>query len=277
VRILVTGAGGMVGRDVALSAARAGHDVVALGREELDVTRPEAAARRLADERPDAVVNCAGWTDVDAAEEDERAALAVNAPRGFFGAVASAGAVLAHVSTDYVFDGSKRSPYLEGDRPAPRSAYGRTKLAGERSLQEAGGPHLLVRSGWLFGTAGGNFVETVLRLARERGELDVVEDQVGCPTATADLADALLGLLAREARGTWHLAAAGECSWCAFAKAIVAAAGIPCEVRPMSSSRLARPAPRPAYSVLRSQRGAPPLPHWRDALRRYLAERSVPA
>jgi dTDP-4-dehydrorhamnose reductase len=117
----------------------------------------------------------------------------------------------------------------------------------------------------------------VLRLARERGELDVVEDQVGCPTATADLADALLGLLAREARGTWHLAAAGECSWCAFAKAIVAAAGIPCEVRPMSSSRLARPAPRPAYSVLRSQRGAPPLPHWRDALRRYLAERSVPA
>jgi dTDP-4-dehydrorhamnose reductase len=273
----VTGAGGMLGRDVVAAAARAGHEVVAVGREGLDVRAADAAARRLADERPDAVVNCAAYTDVDGAEADEAAALAVNAPAGFFAAVARAGAVLVHVSTDYVFDGRKRAPYVESDPPGPESAYGRTKLAGERAAAAAGGPHLVVRSSWLYGAGGRNFVETMLRLAGERDSVRVVDDQVGCPTSTADLATGLIGLLEAGARGTWHLAADGQCSWFAFAREIFAAAAVACTVEPTSSEALGRPAPRPAYSVLRSERGAAPLPHWRAGLRRYLAERAVAA
>ena len=264
----------MLGEDVVRAAALAGHEVGALTRRELDVTDAEGARERLRAERPDAVVNCAAWTDVDGAEADEAPARAVNAPGPFFEAVAAVDAVLLHPSTDYVFDGAKRSPYRESDPTAPRSAYGRTKLAGERALATAGGPHLVVRSGWLFGRGGRNFVDTILRLARERHHLDVVDDQVGCPTSTVHLAGGLLELLEGGARGTWHLAADGQCSWWDLAREAVAGAGVDCEVRPTSTAALGRPAPRPAYSVLRSERGLAPLPHWREGLRLHLAARA---
>ena len=263
----------MLGGDVAGAARRAGHEVVALARTELDVTDPERGAERLAEHRPDAVVNCAAWTDVDGAEAKEDRALAANAPAGFFARVAEAGAVLLHVSTDYVFDGTKRTPYVEGDLPAPQGAYGRTKLAGEEAARAAGGPYLVVRSGWLYGAGGRNFVETMLRLGRERGHVRVVDDQLGCPTSTRDLAEGLVDLLETDARGLWHLAAEGECTWFALAREALDRAGIPCTVEPTTTAELGRPAPRPAYSVLRSERGAPPLPHWRKGLARYLAER----
>ena len=264
----------MLGSDVAAAGRRAGHDVVALTRAELDVTRPDHAAVRLAEHRPDAVVNCAAWTDVDGAEAEEARALEANAPAAFFVRVADAGAVLLHVSTDYVFDGAKRTPYVEGDRPAPQGAYGRTKLAGEETARASGGPHLVVRSGWLYGTGGDNFVDTMLRLGRERGHVTVVDDQLGCPTSTRDLADGLVELLEREARGLWHLAAEGECTWFTLAREALLRAGIPCTVEPTTTAALGRPAPRPDYSVLRSERGARPLPHWREGVARYLAERA---
>jgi dTDP-4-dehydrorhamnose reductase len=189
-------------------------------------------------------------------------------------AAAAAGAWTVHVSSDYVFDGSKRDPYVESDAPSPISEYGRSKLAGEREVAaRAPGQHTIVRSSWLFGTGGPCFPATILRLARERGELTVVDDQVGCPTFTGHLADALVRIGAEASSGVVHVAAAGQCSWFEFASAIVTAAELGCEVRPVGTDAFPRPAPRPAYSVLRSERPeAPVLPSWEDGLSRYMSE-----
>jgi dTDP-4-dehydrorhamnose reductase len=242
------------------------------------ITDAAAVARALADARPDVVINSAAWTNVDGAETDEAGALAVNgAGAGNVArAAAERGAWTIHVSSDYVFDGSKRSPYLESDPVGPLSAYGRTKLAGERAVAEAAPErHTIVRSSWLFGAGGPCFPATILRLARERDELKVVEDQIGCPTFTGHLAEALLDLAARERRlaGIVHIAASGSCSWFEFAREIVMAAGVTCEVKPCSTEEFPRPATRPAYSVLRSERGdeVPVLPEWREGLARYMA------
>jgi dTDP-4-dehydrorhamnose reductase len=222
---------------------------------DLDVTRP-----------PDQVTSCylvlhaAAWTDVDGAEADPERARSVNV-EGTRN-VAALGAPVVYYSTDYVFDGSKREPYVESDAPRPLSVYGQTKLEGEGEVREG----WIVRSSWLFGWTGKNFVRTMLELGRERDEVSVVADQVGCPTYVGHLAAATQEVLPRP-HGIWHLAAQGECTWAEFARAIFEEADLPTRVREITTEELDRPAPRPAYSVLRSEKGAPELPHWREGLR----------
>jgi dTDP-4-dehydrorhamnose reductase len=283
-RILITGSAGMLGQDVWAAAAAAGHEAIALSRSELDVTDAAAVDAALSRERPEVLVNCAAWTDVDGAEAAYAAALAVNGPgAGNLAAAASAsGAWTIHVSTDYVFDGSKQGPYVESDRVAPLSAYGRSKLDGELAVAQAAPErHTIVRSSWLFGAGGPCFPATILRLAAERDELTVVDDQIGCPTFTGHLAGAIVelaGARADPAVGILHVAGAGHCSWYELAQKIVATAGLSCEVRPGATADLGRPAPRPAYSVLGTEREsqAPRLPHWHEGLAAFMAS-GVPA
>jgi dTDP-4-dehydrorhamnose reductase len=278
VKLLVTGAGGMLGRDVLAAAERAGHDVTGFGRADLDVTDASAVRSAFDAERPDAVVNCAAWTDVDGAESDEPAATAVNgaAAGHVAGAAAALGAAVVLPSTDYVFDGTKRTPYVESDATAPQSAYGRSKLAGEHATMAANDRHYVVRTSWLFGVAGRNFVDTMLGLGRDRDELKVVHDQVGCPTYTGHLAAALVRLAAGDGEhGVHHVAGAGECSWFEFATEIFRQADIDVRTLPCTTEEFPRPAPRPAYSVLGSERpDAIRLPDWREGLASYLAERT---
>jgi len=260
VRTVVTGAGGMLGQDlVRLSGA------VALTRAQLDVT--DRAAVREALGPDDLVFNCAAWTDVDGAEEHEDEATRVNGE----GArnVAEAAGTVVYVSSDYVFDGRKGEPYVESDAPAPLSAYGRSKLAGERATAEANPRHFVVRSSWLFGAGGRNFVETMLGLGPE---VRVVDDQVGSPTFTGHLAEALLSLAGGSDYGVHHMAASGSCSWFEFAREIFARAGVDTRLEPCTTADFPRPAPRPPYSVLGSERGHR-LPDWRDGLEAYLGVR----
>jgi dTDP-4-dehydrorhamnose reductase len=276
-RLLLTGAAGMLGRDVASAAERAGHDVIPLSRRELDVRDAAAVAAAITAARPDAVVNCAAWTDVDGAEAHEAEATELNgaAAGQVAAAAARAGAFAVQLSTDYVFDGTATSPYLESAPTGPRSAYGRSKLAGERAVAErAPGAHAIVRTAWLFGAHGRNFVATMLRLANERDERDeltVVDDQVGCPTFTGHLADALVAVAERRLGGVRHVAGAGDCSWYELAAATFAATGAGVTLHRGRTADLDRPAPRPAYSVLRSERpDTPVLPPWQDGLDAYL-------
>jgi dTDP-4-dehydrorhamnose reductase len=278
VKLLVTGAAGMLGRDVMLAAGNAGHDVVGFGRAELDVANAGALDRKLDLERPDVVINCAAWTDVDGAEEAEEAAFAINGAGA--GNVAAAAAKIEakvlHVSTDYVFDGSKGAGYVESDQPAPLSAYGRTKLAGEEAVAAANKRHFIVRSAGLFGIGGRNFVETMLQLAETRNEVLVVRDQVGSPTYTWHLAYGIVRLIDGMEYGIHHMAAAGQCSWYEFAREIFEQAEVECKVLSGTTEMLGRPAPRPAFSALVSQREhAILLPSWQDGLAGYLAQRKA--
>jgi dTDP-4-dehydrorhamnose reductase len=256
--VVVTGAGGQLGS--ALCASFRG--ARALTHAEWDVTLPPPVD--LGD--VELVLHAAAWTDVDGAEADPQGAAAVNV--GGTQHAAQLGAPLVAFSTDYVFDGTKRSPYFESDPPNPQSAYGRTKLHGEAA---AGERAWIVRTSWLFGWTGKNFVRTMLQLGRDREEVAVVDDQRGCPTYVGHLAEAVHELVALP-YGLWHVAADGECTWAEFAEAIFEEADLDCRVRRITTAELARPAPRPAYSVLRSERpGAPVLPHWREGLRACLA------
>ncbi len=255
-RVLITGADGQLGR--ALQEAFAGDDVLALRREDWDVALPPPGGLGPLD----LVLHAAAWTDVDGAEDDPQGAAAVNV--GGTAHAAALGAPFVAFSSDYVFDGSKETPYVESDAPAPLSVYGRTKLHGEAA---AGERAWIVRSSWLFGETGHNFVRTMLRLGAERDELAVVDDQRGCPTYVAHLAEATRELVERGASfGVWHLAADGDCTWADFAQEIFAQAGLGCRVRRITTAEFGARAPRPAYSVLRSEKGAPTLPHWRDGL-----------
>jgi dTDP-4-dehydrorhamnose reductase len=206
-------------------------------------------------------LHAAAWTDVDGAEADPQGAAATNV--GGTANAAALGVPIVYFSTDYVYDGSKGKPYLESDAPSPLNAYGRSKLHGEAA---AGEEAWIVRSSWLFGPSGHNFVRTMLRLGAERREIAVVSDQRGCPTYTVHLA-AAVAEVAERPFGVYHVAADGECSWAEFAEAIFAEAGLDCAVRPISSADFGAAAPRPSYSVLRSGNGAPTLPHWREGLR----------
>jgi dTDP-4-dehydrorhamnose reductase len=276
-KVLITGAGGMLGQDVVAAAATAGHEPLALSRAELDITDAAAVRGAMADSGPDVVLNCAAWTDVDGAEGRVQDARAVNGAGAGTVAAAAAelGAWIVHISSDYVFSGRKREPYLESDPTEPLSAYGQSKLDGELAVSDAAsGRHTIVRSSWLFGTGGACFPATILRLAAERDELTVVDDQVGCPTYTGDLAHALVCLCERPVAGILHVPGDGACSWYEFARAIVERAGLPCRVKPGRTEDLGRPAPRPAFSVLASERLAPRLPHWRDGLWQYMALRA---
>ena len=264
-RVLITGAGGQLGH--ALAQAFADDDVVALTRDGWDVTDP--ASDTVSRGEFDLILHTAAWTDVDGAEADPQGAAAVNVA-----GTAHAAALrlpLVTFSTDYVFDGGKRTPYVESDGPNPMSAYGRTKLHAEA----ASGPNAwILRTSWLFGATGHNFLLTMLRLGAEHDEVTVVDDQRGSPTYVGHLAGTVRRLVDDDLpKGLWHVAAAGDCTWADFAEAIFEEAGLDCTVRRVTTAELARPAPRPAYSVLRSERaGAPQLPHWREGLRACLAE-----
>jgi dTDP-4-dehydrorhamnose reductase len=275
-KVLVTGAAGMLGRDVMLAAGNAGHQVVGYGHSELDVADAAAVAAKFEAERPDVAVNCAAWTDVDGAEEAEGEATAANGAGAgnVAAAAAAAGASVVYVSTDYVFDGKKGSAYVETDQTAPLSAYGRSKLAGEESTRAANKRHFVVRSAGLFGAGGRNFVETMLRLAADHGEVLVVRDQVGSPTYTWHLAYGIVRLIEGVEFGIHHMAAAGSCSWYEFAREIFDQAKVECKVMSATTEMLGRPAPRPAFSALASQRRHPiELPSWQDGLAAYLAQR----
>ncbi len=278
-RVVVTGAGGMLGGDVVTVADDQGHQVVALDRDDLDVTDPGRVERVITRERPGAVIHCAAWTDVDGAEEHEREAELVNGEGTHFVADAArkADAKLIYISTDYVFDGTKKGPYTESDEPAPLNAYGRTKLAGERATALATKRSFIVRTSWLFGPGGGNFVETMLRLGQGGGPVVVVHDQVGCPTYTGHLAVGLVRLIDGEAYGVHHMAGAGSCSWYEFAMEIFRQSGVVARVLSTTSEMMQRPAPRPANSVLASGREAPiRLPQWQRGLADYLARGEHP-
>jgi len=282
-RILLTGAAGMLGHDVLRVGERAGHELIAVDLPELDITDADAVGAFFARERPEASINCAAWTDVDGAESKRELARAVNATGAgnLARAAAEIGTPLLHISTDYVFDGTaprdaagRERPYVESDPTGPRSVYGETKLEGEREVLAASKEHTIVRTAWLYGLDGGNFVDTMLRLAGEREAVQVVTDQVGSPTWSGHLAPAILGLLEREVRGLVHLTGAGAVSWNGFAKEIFHQAEVDCRVEPASSEQMARPAPRPAYSVLDSERDdVLPMPPWQDGLAGYLAAR----
>ena len=261
-RVLITGAGGQLG--CALARTFSDEEMLALGRTDWDVRfdPPDLPWP------PELVLHAAAWTNVDGAEDDPQGAAAVNV--GGTAHAAALGAPLVAYSTDYVFDGTKSAPYVESDPPSPRSAYGRTKLHGEAA---AGERAWLVRSSWLFGETGHNFLLSMLRLGSERDEVAVVDDQRGCPTYVGHLAAATRTLIdGRADFGVWHLAAGGDCTWADFAEAIFEDAGLACRVRRITTEEFGARAPRPAYSVLRSEKGAPELPHWRDGLRACLAE-----
>ena len=261
-RVLITGASGQLGH--ALQQEFAADEVVALSRADWDVANPPSDD--LSQGGFDLVLHAAAWTDVDGAEADPQGAAAVNVAGT--ANVASLGTPLVVFSSDYVFDGRKHEPYVESDGVNPLSAYGRTKLLGEAA---AGPDAWIVRTSWLFGPTGHNFVRTMLRLGAERDEVRVVDDQRGCPTYVGHLAAATRELVTLPG-GVWHLAADGEATWAELAAAIFEEAGLDCRVVPISTEELGRPAPRPAYSVLRSERqGAPKLPYWREGVRECLA------
>jgi dTDP-4-dehydrorhamnose reductase len=274
----------MLGLDVLRAGDRAGHELVGLPRAELDITDAAAVREAFARITPDAALNCAAWTDVDGAETHREEAHAINADGAgnVARAAAQAGVSLVHVSTDYVFDGEAcvdakgaPRPYVESDRTGPRSVYGETKLEGERQVLAASPRHAVVRSSWLFGVGGRNFAETMLGLAEDRESVQVVSDQIGCPTWTGHLAPALLGLLERGVAGVVHLAGGGRVSWNGFAAEIFRQAEVDCGVEQATSAQMVRPAPRPAWSALESERDdVLPLPPWQDGLAGYLAARA---
>jgi dTDP-4-dehydrorhamnose reductase len=285
----VTGAAGMLGRDVMRAGERGGHELLPVDLPEIDIT-DASAVEDLLDSllgEPgslDGLVNCAAWTDVDGAETRRARAHEVNADGAgnLARAAARRGVPLVQISTDYVFDGlapldarGRPRPYVESDPTGPSSAYGQTKLDGERQVLAASSSHTVVRTAWMYGVDGPNFVDTMLRLAGERDAVQVVDDQIGSPTWSGHLAPAVLGLLEREVRGVVHLAGGGEVSWSGFASEIFRQAELECAVQSVSSAQMARPAPRPAWSALQSERAdVLPMPDWREGLAGYLAARA---
>jgi dTDP-4-dehydrorhamnose reductase len=267
----------MLGQDLVPALAQRRWSVIGLSRAELDITDAAAVEDAIDEIRPDVVFNCAAWTDVDGAETAERDAMRVNdTAAGIVAATAgSYNAAVVYVSSDYVFDGAKGSAYVESDMPAAISAYGRSKQAGETSTQIANPRHFIVRSSWLFGTGGPNFVETMLRVGNEQPEVIVVSDQVAGPTYTPHLAEALAMVAETGEHGIHHIAGGGSCSWFDFAQEIFDQADVDCRVMAGTTEMLGRPAPRPALSLLASERPDPiVLPEWRRGLAEYLAART---
>ncbi len=276
-RVLVTGAAGMLGRT--LLRTLTGHETVAIDVDECDITRPDDVDRAVGDAAPDCVIHCAAFTAVDDCETHPDRAWAVNAlgSANVASACARAGARLLALSTDYVFSGDRGRPAHEWDEPAPRTVYGRTKLAGERAVRELCPNHLIARTAWLYGSGGPSFVHTMLRLGAEDGEpLKVVNDQRGNPTSTDALAAAIAGLVDSALSGTVHLSCEGEATWYDLTCELFRLAGLKRQVTPCTTDEFPRPAPRPADSRLEKRvlrlAGLPPMPNWRDALGRFLKE-----
>ncbi len=275
--ILVVGANGMLGRDLMsqLGDRASGVDI-----NEIDITSLESVMGVLQGSKPDVVINCAAFTDVDGCESNPDKAMEVNGEGVGYLAMAcrEIGALLVQISTDYVFDGGKGMQYIEDDAPRPLNVYGESKLAGE--MNAAFCPeHLIVRTQWLYGLHGKNFVETMLRLAVDKDEISVVDDQTGSPTWTVDLAKAIIILIEKKCRGIYHAANTGFCSWNEFARTIFADAGLTISVKSMTTDELDRPARRPLYSMLDCSKLAQDtgfiMPAWQNALRGYLKTRSA--
>lgn len=276
-RWLLSGASGMLGQDLLALVRQRGDQVSGLSRRDLDVTDAAAVRRTVQRLRPDVVVNCAAWSAVDDAESREDEALAVNGhgPASLAAACAAEGARLVQVSTDYVFSGTARRPYPEDAAAHPRTAYGRTKLAGERAvLGQLPGTGYVVRTAWLYGAHGPNFVRTMIKAERARPGVDVVDDQLGQPTWTVDVAAQIVALMRSDAAaGVYHATSSGQTTWCGLAREVFLLLGAdPARVRAVTSDTLSRPARRPAYSVLGHDRwasaGIAPIPDWRHALAR---------
>lgn len=275
--ILVTGANGQLGNEIRLRATASRHNYLFTDVAELDITDPEAVRHCVTANRIDAIVNCAAYTNVDKAEEDEAAADRINrlAPAYLAAAAREAGATLVHISTDYVFQGDAHLPYDEEQPTEPLGVYGRTKLAGELAVKQSGCNYLIFRTAWLYSRFGNNFVKTMLRLTAERDTLNVVFDQVGTPTHAGDLADAVCGILEAERhagnQGVYHFSDEGVCSWYDFAVEIARLAGNDrCDIRPCHSSEFPSKVRRPAFSVLDKTKVKAAfgirIPHWRDSL-----------
>lgn len=277
--ILITGANGQLGNEMrVLSAQHPEHHYLFTDIQELDITDKAAVLRFLTNNSIDAIVNCAAYTSVDKAEQDEDTAFRINAeaPRNLGEAAAAVGARLIHISTDYVFSGTACLPYRESDPVAPATAYGRTKLAGEQLLLQVCPSAVIIRTAWLYSSFGNNFVKTMLRLGRERDTLTVVYDQIGCPTYAADLAQAVFTILNHPcpASGIFHFTNEGVCSWYDFTQEILRQAGISCNVQPIRSEQYQYRTPRPHYSVLDKQKikdtFSVKVPYWTEALGRCL-------
>ncbi len=277
-RLLITGARGLLGTELVDRASRLGLEVHATDIDEMDVTDRGAVESVVGSLEPEVILHCAAYTAVDRAEAEPDAAMRLNrdGTRNVARAAAKAGSLLVYLSTDYVFDGAKGSPYLPEDPPNPQGAYARSKLAGEEETAAAGGEWLMVRSGWLYGSGGKNFVDTILGMAEERGSVKVVSDQKGRPTWAGSLAPTTLDLLAMGARGIYHAADRGEATWLELAEKALALAGIEAVVAPVSTEEWGAPAPRPEYSVLDLEKAESLLgramPRWEDSLRHYLEE-----
>ena len=279
-RVTLFGASGLLGK--ALMQEWSGDVVTGLSSGDADIRDAKQVQRVVGETRPEQIVLAAAYTDVDGCESNSELAFAVNRDGAVNVATAAreVGAGLVFLSSDYVFDGKKTDPYEIGDARNPQSVYGRTKAEAEIRLLELMPDCCIARTSWLFGTGGKCFPDTILKLAASRPALDVVNDQRGCPTYAADLARAIIQLCRQKANGIVHITNAGDCTWFEFAEAIVLDAGLATTVRPVSSQQMARPAPRPAYSVLspaRLQALGIAMPSWSDALRRYLEQRKKPA
>ncbi|MEK3992179.1 dTDP-4-dehydrorhamnose reductase [Robertmurraya sp. FSL R5-0851] len=276
--VLVTGVNGQLGYDVVKELTAKGHEAVGVGRSELDITDESAISSYVQNLSPEAIIHCAAYTNVDAAETDQEGAYKVNALGTKYLAEAAkfVGAKMVYVSTDYVFDGAGTEPYEVNHPTKPLGVYGETKLVGEKFLQETLEKHFIVRTAWVYGINGNNFVKTMLKLGQDRKELGVVYDQVGSPTYTVDLAKFLVELIDSEKYGVYHASNEGVCSWHEFAVEIFKQAGMEIQVNPLTSDQFPRPAARPKYSVLSKKKieeeGFTPLRDWKEALREYLKE-----
>jgi dTDP-4-dehydrorhamnose reductase len=277
-RVVVTGAAGQLGQDVVKELARKNHEAIGIDREQLDITIEADVIKYISEVKPDMILHCAAFTNVDAAEENEEVAYQINAAGTEYLAKAAkqTGAKMLYISTDYVFDGTATEPYEVDQTTKPIGAYGRTKLAGEELLQKNLEDFFIVRTAWVFGVYGQNFVKTMIRLGEERGEVGVVHDQVGSPTYTVDLARFMVELMETEKYGIYHATNDGVCSWYEFAVEIFKQAGLNVKVNPLTTDQFPRPAARPKYSVLSKKKieeqGLTPLRNWKDALSAYLEE-----
>jgi len=280
-RVLVTGAKGLLGTELVRFLRDAGDEVVAWDLPQNDVTEVDRTINGIHQLKPDAVFHLAAWTDVDGCEQDRARAAAVNFQGAWAVALGAAetGGKLLHISTDYVFDGRATRPYRENDKTGPLSVYGSTKLMGEQAVARAGRRRFIVRTSWLYGRTGRSFVNTVREKASRERELKVVDDQTGSPTWARDLAEPLRRIAASEKYGIYHVTNSGQCTWFELAREVVRLTGAACEVRAMTSAELGLPAPRPAFSVLENRNyrklTGRTLRPWQDALREYLGE--VPA
>jgi len=275
-RVVVTGAGGMLGTDIVHLFSRQ-FECIPFGRQDLDITDLQSCIASLKDVNPDIVINCAAFTKVDLCEAEPENAYRVNVQgaENLASACSKTGTLLVHIGTDYVFDGKGARPYIEGDTTGPINIYGASKLEGERAIEASGVTFLIVRTAWLYGKAGPNFVRTMLDLSRRQKILKVVDDQIGSPTYTVDLAGGILDLVMRKACGIVHLTNQGSCSWFELARETLRYSGMdPGRVVPIPTSQFTRPARRPSYSVLDNSRfysiTGRRLRHWRDALREFL-------